>query len=81
MHSQVLHKLLMFDLLPAFMVSLDLTFHFFDTVALISVFCKFLASEVGAVEELLAEETHRFIIVFKTLYYFAQNFLVNWSHL
>lgn len=66
-HSQVLHELFVFDLLASFMVSLDLVFHFFHTVSLVSVFLQLFPSEVAAIQELLFEETHRLIIIFEAL--------------
>ena len=66
-NPQVLHELLVLDLLPPLMVSLDLILHFLDTVALISVLLEFFPPKVVAVKELLLEESYRFIIIFKTL--------------
>lgn len=65
--AQVLHELFVFDLLAAFVVAFDLVLKFFHAIALIAVFLKFFPAEVGAIEELLLEESDRVIIIFKAL--------------
>ena len=54
--AEVLHKLLVLDFLPPFVIGLDLIFHFFNAVALVAILLEFFPAEVVAVEELLFEE-------------------------
>lgn len=64
---QVLHKLFVLDLLPSFMIALDLVFQFLHPVAFVPILLELFPSEVVAVEELLLEEAHGVIILFKAL--------------
>ena len=65
--AEVLHELLVLDFLPPFVIGLDLVFHFLNSVAFVPILLEFFPAEVVAVEELLLEESQRFIIIFKTL--------------
>jgi hypothetical protein len=64
---QVLHKLFVLDLLPSFMIALDLVFQFLYPVAFVAILLELFPSEVVAIEELLLEEAHGVIILFKAL--------------
>jgi hypothetical protein len=65
--TQVLHELLMFDLLPTLVVTLHLVLQLLHTVALVSILLQFLPPKVVTVQQLLLEQPHRFIIIFYTL--------------
>jgi len=57
MNSQMLHELLVFNLLPTLVITLDLILQFFHTIALASIFLKFFSSEVVAIKKLLFKES------------------------
>lgn len=57
-NTQMLHKFLMLNFLPALMITFHLILQFFHTVTFVPIFLQFLPPEVISIQQLLLENSH-----------------------